>query len=209
MPGHQLGEQYADFGQQDHTLKFGMWVFLATEVLLFAALFALYGAYRTMYGKDFYEAIKHNTLVYGTVNMYVLLCSSFTVALSVWAVKRLRYRLAVGLELTTIALGIAFIVIKLFEYAEHFRERALPGPYYHMTELPTFGANRFFTMYWLMTGVHALHVTGGVCLLMWLTWRTYTRHYTPEHYTGLEMGTMYWHLVDIIWIFLWPIMYLT
>lgn len=209
MPGHQLGEQYADFGQQDHTLKFGMWVFLATEVLLFAALFALYGAYRTMYGKDFYEAIKHNTLVYGTVNMYVLLCSSFTVALSVWAVKRLRYRLAVGLELTTIALGIAFIVIKLFEYAEHFRERALPGPYYHMTELPTFGANRFFTMYWLMTGVHALHVTGGVCLLVWLTWRTYTRHYTPEHYTGLEMGTMYWHLVDIIWIFLWPIMYLT
>lgn len=209
MPGHQLGEQYADFAQQDHTIKFGMWVFLASEVLLFAALFAAYAFYRTMYGPDFYEAIKHNTIVYGTVNMYVLLCSSFTVALSIWAVQRARYRLAVALELVTIALGVAFLVIKLFEYAEHFRERALPGPYYHMVELPTYGANRFFTMYWVMTGVHAAHVTGGVCVLGWLTWRTFRRHYTPERYVGLEIGTMYWHLVDVIWIFLWPIMYLT
>ena len=209
MRGHQLGEQYADFAQQDHTLKFGMWVFLASEVLLFAALFALYAAYRTMYGLDFYEALKHNTIVYGTVNMYVLLCSSFTVALAVWAVRHGRYHLAVALEVTTILLGIAFLVIKLFEYAEHFRERALPGPYYHMVELPTYGANRFFTMYWVMTGLHAAHVTGGVCLLFWLTWRTWRRHYTPDHYVGLEIGTMYWHLVDIIWIFLWPIMYLT
>ena len=208
MHAHELGEQYGDFAQQDHTLKFGMWVFLASEVLLFAALFALYAAYRTMYVDDFREAIEHNTLAYGTVNMFVLLFSSFTVALSVWAVRRARHGLAVGLQLATMALGVAFLVIKLFEYAEHFRERALPGRYYHMIELPTFGANRFFTMYWVMTGVHAFHVTGGVCLVGWLAYRTATRHYTPEHYAGLEMGTMYWHLVDIIWIFLWPLLYL-
>jgi len=205
---HELGEQYGDFAQQDHTLKFGMWVFLASEVLLFAALFALYAAYRTMYVDDFRAAIEHNTLAYGTVNMFVLLVSSFTVALSVWAVRHGRNGTAVALQLTTIALGIAFLVIKLFEYAEHFHERALPGRYYHMTELPTFGANRFFTMYWVMTGVHALHVTGGVCVVGWLVYRTATRHYTPEHYAGLEMGTMYWHLVDVIWIFLWPLLYL-
>jgi len=205
---HSLGEQYADFAQQDHALKLGMWVFLASELLLFAALFALYAAYRTMYGDDFREAIAHNTLAYGTVNMYVLLCSSFTVALSVWAVRQSRRVLAVVLLLSTMALGIAFLVIKLLEYAEHFRERALPGPYFHMAELPTFGANRFFTMYWVMTGVHALHVTGGVCVVGWLVYRTATRHYTPEHYAGLEMGTMYWHLVDVIWIFLWPLLYL-
>lgn len=208
MRAHELGEQYGDFEQQDHTLKFGMWVFLASEVLLFAALFALYGSYREMYGADFEDAVKHNTLIYGTVNMYVLLTSSFTVALSVWAVRKARPKLAVGLLLSTMALGIAFIVIKLFEYAQHFKERALPGPFYHMTELPTFGANRFFTMYWVMTGLHALHVTGGVCLLGWLTFRTARGHYTPAHHTGLEMGTLYWHLVDVIWIFLWPIMYL-
>jgi cytochrome c oxidase subunit 3 len=205
---HELGEQYGDFAQQDHTLKFGMWVFLASEVLLFAALFALYAAYRTMYVDDFRAAIEHNTLAYGTVNMFVLLVSSFTVALSVWAVRHGRNGTAVALQLTTIALGIAFLVIKLFEYAEHFHERALPGRYYHMIELPTFGANRFFTMYWVMTGVHALHVTGGVCVVGWLVYRTATRHYTPEHYAGLEMGTMYWHLVDVIWIFLWPLLYL-
>lgn len=208
MHAHELGEQYGDFAQQDHTLKFGMWVFLASEVLLFAALFALYAAYRTMYVDDFRAAIEHNTLAYGTVNMFVLLVSSFTVALSVWAVRHGRNGTAVALQLTTIALGIAFLVIKLFEYAEHFHERALPGRYYHMTELPTFGANRFFTMYWVMTGVHALHVTGGVCVVGWLVYRTATRHYTPEHYAGLEMGTMYWHLVDVIWIFLWPLLYL-
>jgi len=205
---HALGEQYGDFAQQDETLQFGMWVFLASEVLLFAGLFALYGSYRAMYGADFADAIKHNTLAYGTVNMYVLLCSSFTVALAVWATRRGRNGLCVAMLVTTALLGVAFIVIKLFEYAEHFRERALPGPYYHMAELPTYGANRFFTMYWLMTGLHALHVTGGVCLLVWLTWRAAHRFYTPEHHVGLEMGTLYWHLIDIIWIFLWPIMYL-
>ncbi|MCA1664492.1 MAG: cytochrome c oxidase subunit 3 family protein, partial [Myxococcales bacterium] len=88
MPRHQLGEQYTDFAQQDDTLQFGMWVFLASESLLFAALFALYGAYRTMYRADFEEAIRHNTIVYGTVNMMVLLTSSFTVAMALWAVRR-------------------------------------------------------------------------------------------------------------------------
>ena len=208
MRAHSLGEQYADFAQQDHALKLGMWVFLASELLLFAALFALYAAYRTMYGDDFRAALEHNTLAYGTVNMYVLSCSSFTVALSVWAVRHSRRVLAIVLLLSTMALGIAFLVIKLFEYAEHFRERALPGPYFHMSELPTFGANRFFTMYWVMTGVHAFHVTGGVCLLGWLVYRTWSGHYTAAHHTGLELGTMYWHLIDIIWIFLWPILYL-
>jgi cytochrome c oxidase subunit 3 len=204
----ELGEQYADFVQQDQTLTLGMWVFLASELLLFAALFALYAAYRTMYGADFHAALKHNTLAYGTANMYVLLVSSFSAALAVWAVRRARPRLAVALLTTTMALGVAFLAIKLCEYGEHVRERALPGRAYHLSALPTLGANRFYTMYWVMTGIHALHVTAGVCLLGWLVYRTATRHYTVERHAGLEMGTMYWHLVDIIWIFLWPILYL-
>jgi len=137
-----------------------------------------------------------------------LLSSSFTVALSVWATRRSRPGLAVGLLLATVALGAAFLVLKLVEYAEHWRGGALPGPFYHWTEHPTFGANRFFTVYWLMTGLHALHVTAGLFLLGWLSYRTWRRHYTAEHHTTLEMGTLYWHLVDVIWIFLWPILYL-
>jgi cytochrome c oxidase subunit 3 len=185
-----------------------MWVFLASEVLLFAALFTLYASYRTMYGADFEKAVKHNSLAYGTVNMYVLLLSSFTVALSIWAVRKGRNRMVIAMLLATMVLGFAFLVIKLFEYAKHVHEGSLPGPYFHMRELPTYGANRFFTMYWMMTGAHALHVTGGVCLLGWLTWRAVHRFYSPDNHVGLEMGTLYWHLIDIIWIFLWPILYL-
>jgi cytochrome c oxidase subunit 3 len=208
VPKHALGEQYADFAQQDHTLRFGMWVFLATEVLLFGALFALYASYRAMYGADFAAAIHHNPLVHGTINMFVLLTSSFTVAVSVWAVRAARPRLALALLVTTMALGLVFMLVKALEYTRHVREGALPGGFYHLAELPTYGANRFFTLYWVMTGLHALHVTGGIALLGWLSFRAWRRFYTPDHHVGLEMGTLYWHLVDVIWIFLWPIMYL-
>jgi cytochrome c oxidase subunit 3 len=204
----RLGEQYADFPQQDYSLKFGMWVFLGSETLLFGGLFALYAAYRDMYGQDFVDAIRHNTLAYGTANMYVLLTSSFTVALAVWAARLGRPRRTVGLLIATIALGMVFMVLKGFEYAKHVRERALPGGYFHYAELPTFGANRFFTLYWTMTGLHALHVAAGLVVLSWLTLRAMRHFYTPAHHATLEMGTLYWHLVDVMWIFLWPILYL-
>jgi cytochrome c oxidase subunit 3 len=185
-----------------------MWVFLASESLLFAGLFALYAAYRSMYLADFDDAVRHNTLVYGTVNTYILLSSSFTVALAVWATRQTRPRLAVGLLLATAALGATFLVLKLLEYREHWREGALPGPFYHWAEHPTFGANRFFTLYWLMTGLHALHVTAGLVILAWLAVRAHRRAYTAAHHTTLEMGTLYWHLIDVVWIFLWPLLYL-
>ena len=209
MKRHALGEQYADFAQQDETLQFGMWVFLASEVLLFAGLFALYASYRAMYGADFDDGdqAQHARLRHGQH----VRAAHARASPSRWRCGRRgagATRLAVAMLVATMLLGVAFIVIKLFEYAQHFSERALPGPFYHMTALPTYGANRFFTMYWLMTGLHALHVTGGVCLLGWLTWRASHRFYTPTHHVGLEMGTLYWHLIDIIWIFLWPIMYL-
>jgi len=203
-----LGEQYSGYARQEETLRFGMWIFLASESLLFGGLFALYAAYRGMYTADFDEAVRHNTLVYGTVNTYILLTSSLTVALSVWAIRRERARLAVGLLLATVALGCGFLVLKTLEYIEHWREGALPGPFYHWAEHPTFGANRFFTLYWLMTGLHALHVTAGLVVLLWLAARAQRRRYTAAHHTTLEMGTLYWHLIDVVWIFLWPILYL-
>ncbi|HEY4184184.1 MAG TPA: cytochrome c oxidase subunit 3 [Polyangia bacterium] len=208
MPAPSRAEQYSGYPRQEETLRLGMWIFLASESLLFAGLFALYAAYRAMYAADFAQAIRHNTLVYGTVNTYVLLTSSLTVALSVWAVRRGRPRVAVALLLATAALGGAFLVVKGLEYAEHLREGALPGPFYHWATLPTFGANRFFTLYWLMTGLHALHVMAGLVVVLWLAGRAHRRRYTASHHTTLEMGTLYWHLVDVMWLFLWPILYL-
>lgn len=203
-----LGEQYSDLEKQESTLTLGMWVFLGSELLLFAALFTLYAAYRAMYGAEFRAGIHHNTLLQGTLNMYILLCSSFTVALSVWAARRGRPRWIAGFLAITIALGVAFLAIKVWEYAIHWREGALPGPFYHLAELRTFGANRFFTIYWMTTGVHALHVTAGVLVLIWMLGRSLRGHYTPVAHARLEMGTLYWHLVDVIWIFLWPLLYL-
>jgi cytochrome c oxidase subunit 3 len=137
------------------------------------------------------------------------LCSSFTVALSVWATRHGRKGLTVALLVATMLLGVVFLILKGFEYAEHVRERALPGPYYHFSELPTYGGNRFFTMYWVMTGFHALHVTAGVCVVSWMASRAWRGFYTPVLNAKLVMGTLYWHLVDVIWIFLWPLLYLS
>lgn len=204
-----LGEQFSKIEVQDHALRLGMWVFLGSEMLLFSGLFAVYAFYRAMYGVEFTDAIHHNTVFYGTLNTYVLLTSSFTVALSIWAVRSGRPRIAVGLLGVTALQGFVFLGVKTIEYARHVHEGALPGPFYHFAELPTFGANRFFTLYWVMTGLHAAHVTAGLIVILWMARQAYRRVYTPKEHTWLELGTLYWHLVDVIWIFLWPLLYLS
>lgn len=205
----ELGEQYADHRAQAHALELGMWLFLASEILLFAALFTLYAAYRAMFPDDFIQAIRHNTLAYGTANMYILLTSSLTAALSLCAVRRNRQRLTAGLLAATAAMGVAFLVVKGFEYADHFHHGLSPGPYYRSLDLPTFGANRFYTLYWVMTGFHALHVTLGIGVMVFMTAHALAGRYSADHHTRLEMGTLYWHLVDLVWIFLWPLLYLS
>jgi cytochrome c oxidase subunit 3 len=204
-----LDEQYSSWPRREHALRFGMWTFLASEILLFGGLFTLYAGYRAMYPAEFEEAIRHNTVAYGTINTYILLTSSFTVALTVWAVRHGRPRWATWLLLVTALQGMAFLVLKGVEYREHIHEGALPGPFYHWAALPTFGANRFYTLYWVATGLHALHVTAGIGVLLWMMVRAARRAYTAERHVMLEMGTLYWHLVDVVWIFLWPLLYLS
>lgn len=209
MPAPLLGEQYSDLETQQQALRFGMWLFLATEILLFAALFALYAAYRAMYPAEFRAALAHNSLALGTANLYVLLTSSASAALSVSAVRKDRVRLAAGLLALTALLGLVFLVIKAWEYRDHIHHGLLPGPYYRFAELPTAGANRFYTLYWAMTGIHALHVSAGVGVVIWMAVRAWLGHYSAAHHTKLEMGTLYWHLVDLVWLFLWPLLYLS
>ncbi len=200
--------QYDSLERQHTTARLGMWIFLSSESLLFAGLFGLYAAYRFAYPAEFHAASAHANLVIGTVNTYILLTSSLTVALAIHAARRGRRRQTVALLAATIVLGLTFDVLKAIEYAGHWREGLAPGVYYAFGELPARGAALYVTLYYLLTGMHALHVTGGIAVLAWLAVRAQRGAFTPQSHIALELGGLYWHLVDLVWIFLWPLLYL-
>jgi cytochrome c oxidase subunit 3 len=208
MHAPRLYEQFEDLEKQAHAARFGMWVFLGSEVLLFAGLFALYAGYRTMYPAEFAAAVGHDDVAIGTTNTVILITSSFTVATALHAVRKGHPRGAAGLLLVSIAGGALFLVLKGVEYAQHFHEGIYPGTNLVDPELATYGAKTFFTLYYLMTGLHALHVTVGIVILFWLAWGAWHRVYSSASYTRVEVGALYWHLVDVLWIFLWPMLYL-
>jgi cytochrome c oxidase subunit 3 len=203
-----LHVQYDSLERQHATARLGMWIFLGSESLLFAGLLALYAAYRFAYPAEFHAASAHANLVIGTVNTYILLTSSLTVALAIHATRRGNRRRTVALLVATIALGLAFDVLKIIEYAGHLREGLAPGDYYAFADLPARGVVLYVTLYYLLTGLHALHVTGGIVVLAWLALRAHRGDFTPGSHIALELGGLYWHLVDLVWIFLWPLLYL-
>jgi cytochrome c oxidase subunit 3 len=208
MRAPRLFEQFEDLAKQAHAARLGMWIFLSSELLLFAPLLALYAGYRAMYPTDFAVAVAHNNVAIGTGNTLILITSSFTVAMSLHAVRRGHPRRATGLLLFSIGCGLLFLVLKGLEYAQHFREGIYPGAAYHDAELSGPGANRFFTLYFSLTGLHALHVMVGSGILAWLAWGSFRRVYSAANDVHVECGALYWHLVDVIWIFLWPLLYL-
>jgi cytochrome c oxidase subunit 3 len=203
-----VAAQYDSLARQHATARLGMWIFLGSETLLFAGLFALYAAYRFAYPAEFHAAASHANLALGTINTYLLLTSSLTMALAIHATRDGRRRRTVALLLATIALGLAFDALKAIEYAEHLAEGLAPGAAYAFAGLPARGVALYVTLYYLLTGLHALHVTGGVVMLGWLTWRARRGEFTPASHIALELGGLYWHLVDLVWIFLWPLLYL-
>jgi cytochrome c oxidase subunit 3 len=201
-----LHEQFEDLDKQTHAARRGMWLFLASEVLLFAGLFALYVAYRTMYRADFVAGAHHNDVVIGTTNTVILITSSFTVAWAIHLVRTGRARTSRWFLLATMLFGGLFLVLKGFEYREHLLAGLFPGQ-----NLGNYGLSTFVTLYFLMTGLHALHVVMGLGFLGWLLVRGWRREFErePERHVALELGGLYWHLVDLVWIFLWPLLYLT
>lgn len=206
---HLARERFEDADVQAHASRLGMWIFLISEALLFATLFALYAALRVEYPRGFAAAAHETDLLLGSVNTYLLLTASFLVALAVGAIRRDRRRLAAALLLVSAALGVVFLGLKGLEYAHHFRDGLYPGAYYRGHKLADVAAAReFFAMYYIMTGLHALHVIGGIALLSWLAWRTRQGLYGRLYHTPVELGGMYWHLVDVVWLFLWPAFYL-
>jgi cytochrome c oxidase subunit 3 len=204
-----LDEQFEDLEQQAHAARLGLWVFLASEVLLFGALFALFLSYRAHFPAEFRQAVADNTKVLGSINTAVLLVSSTLVACSVHALRSGARRLSVILIGATISLGLVFLVIKFTEYAKHFSDGIYPGGSGHyFAEHGLRGFSSFWTLFFGMTGLHAIHVTIGMIVLGTMLARIRRGTVTPRTAYRLELGATYWHLVDLVWIFLWPLYYL-
>lgn len=194
---------------QGHAARLGMWIFLATEVLLFAGLFTLYAGYRAHYPGEFHEGIEHNTRTLGSINTGVLLASSFFVAMSVHALRGRATGVAAALLTATIVCGGIFLWIKLTEYSHHFDEGIYPGGSgAFFAEHGTRGSASFWTLYFCMTGLHAIHVCAGMLVLFAMTIGVVRGKIMAAKAHPLEIGAIYWHLIDTIWLFLWPIFYL-
>ncbi len=194
-------------GHVDHEgSKLGIWLFLFTEIILFGGLFILYSAYRSMYASDFHEAGSHLNAVIGVENTFILLTSSLTMALSIAAIQKGNRKFSIGCLSVTILLGVIFLINKYIEWSGEIHK----GLYPNSPELleHSNGTQIFFGLYYSMTGLHGLHVFAGIVLLtVMLSW-VIRGTISQSNFNRLENSGLYWHLVDVIWIFLLPLFYL-
>ena len=188
------------------TGKLGMWLFLFTELFLFGGLFIVYAVMRSKYSADFHQAALELNAFIGATNTVVLLVSSMTVAMSLTAIQQNRGGKAIGLIFITLLLAGVFMVNKYFEWGHKFELHLYPGSDV-MRTMPH-GEIMFFGLYFMMTGLHALHVIIGGILLTIIMFRINSGKINSSHYLLQENGALYWHLVDLIWIFLFPLLYL-
>jgi cytochrome c oxidase subunit III len=200
--------QFDDVEQQYEAASLGMWAFLLTEIMFFGGLFTGYAVYRAAYPAGFAEGSHHLDIVLGGINTAVLICSSLTMALAVHSAQLGERRTLTHFLLLTMLLGLVFLGIKGVEYAHKFGEHLVPGsgfvaegPYAPQVQL-------FFGFYFSMTGMHALHMVIGIGILAVLAWQAGRGYFSPAYFTPVELTGLYWHFVDIVWIFLFPLLYL-
>lgn len=196
----------AHIHRDDVASRMGMWLFLFTELLLFGGMFILYSVYRFTHPNEFHLAAKELNTVIGTFNTAILLTSSLTMALSIAAIQRKQKSLSIIFQVLTIVLALGFMVNKYFEWGAKFHHGIYPGSDTLLSK-PS-GEILFFGLYYVMTGLHGLHVIIGVVIIAFMTRFTIKDIITHDNYVKLEAAGLYWHLVDIIWIFLFPLFYL-
>ncbi|HLR33510.1 MAG TPA: cytochrome c oxidase subunit 3 family protein [Fodinibius sp.] len=199
---------FVDADQQFDTAKLGMWIFLVTEILMFGGLFAAYIVYRLWYPELFVMASEQLDTLLGGVNTVVLIGSSVSVAMAIKSAQvNNKKNILINLGIT-LALAATFMVIKYFEWTHKFHLGIFPGEFYAFEGIDHPKANVFFSLYYLMTGLHGIHILIGMGLMIWLLVRASKKHFGSEYYNPIEITGLYWHLVDIIWIFLFPLFYL-
>ena len=230
----ELRHHFADEEQQRNAAALGMWWFLGTEIMFFGGMFCAYLIYRLKYFPEFAAASRSLDLKVGTFNTVVLLCSSLTVAMAVRAAQMGKRKLQVRMLLLTLVFGLAFLGIKTKEWGDKYREHHIPTFDFSAKDLMRdnqhlFGLDKlqndpqalqkreteiqqhtqiFFALYFALTGMHAIHMIVGVGIFIVITWMAYKGRFTPEYHTPLEIAGLYWHFVDIVWIYLFPLLYL-
>lgn len=207
-PEENWQEEFGTRSQQELAAQLGMWIFLGTELLLFGGMFIGFGYYRFVYGETFRAASEHLHTDVALIQTLMLLTSSFLVTLSIYSIKKDRQLLAAGLLVVAILLGIGFTAIKFWEWYTHWQEGLLPGEWYHSEELQLHGASLFFTLYWLLTSAHVIHLTVGAGLLSFVAFRLAAGAYNADYHVEVEICGMYWHFVDVIWTLIFTLLYL-
>jgi cytochrome c oxidase subunit 3 len=203
-----LAHQFGSLDEQKEAATLGMWLFLVTEVLFFGGLFATYMVYRMWYPAAFTAASSELVVWAGTTNTAVLITSSLTMALAVRAAQLGQRRLLMNLLAATMILGGVFLGLKAFEYYISFAEHHVPGTDFKFEAEHFKTAQIFFSLYFIMTGLHAVHMIIGLGIMAVMWWWSYRGIITAEYYNPIEVSGLYWHFVDIVWIFLFPLLYL-
>jgi cytochrome c oxidase subunit III len=209
--GHHRFHQhhFTSMEQQFDASKIGMWLFLATEILLFGGLFVGFGLMQAKHPEAFIAGHSHLDWKLGALNTIVLLVSSFTMVMAVWSAANNKQGLLKAHLAITIACACTFLVVKYFEYSHKFHDGLLPGEFFRY-QGPDLVPNMaiYFSFYFMMTGLHGIHVTGGIAAIATLLYRSFQGDYNSEYYTPVDLVGLYWHLVDLIWIYLFPLLYL-
>ena len=203
-----VAHQFEDAEQQKLAAELGMWIFLATEVMFFGGLILAYTIYRYLNPAAFAYGSKQLNVVIGGINTGVLLLSSFTVAVSVHAARHGQRRLLVAVLVATMFLGLVFLGFKAHEWRHHYHEGLVPGIRFTYEGPDAAGVALFYWLYFALTGVHALHLTIGIGVMAVITTFAWRGRFTPAYHNPVEIAGLYWHFVDVVWIFLLPLLYL-
>ncbi len=207
--GHVVPHHFDSAEQAYESSKLGVWIFLVTEILLFGGLFVAYIVFRALYPETFHAASLHLNKQMGAINTIVLICSSFSMAMAVQKTKENKNKTAVLLLFFTLVCAATFMCVKYFEYSHKIHDGLLPGGLFiHEMKGEFPKAPLFFSLYFMMTGLHGFHVLIGMGLIAWVLIRSSQKKYGNEYYTPVELTGIYWHLVDLVWIYLFPLLYL-
>ncbi len=217
----ELLHHFADEEQQKNSASLGMWLFLGTEIMFFGGMFLAYLVYRLNYFTDFAAASSSINVWPGAINTAVLLCSSLTVVLALRAAQMGNRKLLIIMLILTLIFGLAFLGIKGYEWHDKYVEHHVPGHFmgrdfnvdalihdHPKVHIQPEHAQIFFSLYFIMTGIHALHMVVGVGIFLWLIYKAWKGDFGPKYYTPVEIGGLYWHFVDVVWIYLFPLFYL-